>query len=492
MTDAARALWLAVGRSAHAMVAHLRQWRAKQAPRLRSSKGAAKVFAFAVPVAAFFAFANLGQNHAAPHRYLTAPVDVGSIRTTLAATGSIQAVVTARVGSQLSGQIEDVLVDFNDSVKKGQTMARLDSRNLKAKVRAAEAALQVAKAKVTITRAALTKMEAELARSESGVDYAHARVKGARAKAENAKLTFERKSALVAKGVVGQAQLGDIEVFSSTSEADLLAAEAELEAAEGAIRSTNASREMAAADLALAEAAVKQAAAALEQAETDLSHTEIRATIDGTVIGRDIEIGQTVAATLEAPTLFLIAQDLRQLEVYARIDEADIGHIAVGQRATFTVDAFPGRTFTASVAQLRKAPSVVQNVVTYTVVLATENPDLKLLPGMTAVLQIVVDEAANVARIPNAALRYQPPKEFASNADRVLRDDAKSRGAGPSSVVWVLSEGGEPKPVAVRTGLSDAVSTEVTAGMLAAGRQVIVATMPGSSGSTFFGLRWGL
>jgi HlyD family secretion protein len=208
----------------------------------------------------------------------------------------------------------------------------------------------------------------------------------------------------------------------------------------------------------------------------------ISAPIDGVVIGRNVDRGQTVAASLEAPTLFTLARDLREMEVHANIDEADIGRISLGQEATFTVDAYPDRTFWGAVTEIRKAPQLIQNVVTYTVVLSTQNPDLALLPGMTALVHVVVDEARNVLKVPNAALRFQP-------SDLI---DAAVIGAGEAAVIWIAGERGVPVPVQVALGRSNESATEIISDSLRAGQQVIVGTAPISDEHTWLGFSWKL
>jgi HlyD family secretion protein len=243
------------------------------------------------------------------------------------------------------------------------------------------------------------------------------------------------------------------------------------------------------AELLNARATVAQRDAMLEQARVELDRSVIRSPITGVVIGRDIDRGQTVAASLEAPTLFKIARDLRDMEVHAKIDEADIGRIRVSQPATFRVDAFPGRQFSGKVTQIRKAPEVVRNVVTYRVVIATRNPELLLLPGMTALVEIVVRETDEVLKLPNAALRFRPREResLRQAAKNVVLEDA----IGAERDVWALDDDGEPKPVRVRLGLSDASVTEVVEGPLREGQDVIVGTAPEEGERRLFGIRWG-
>ena len=432
------------------------------------------------------------RNEPSASPYLTAPVEIGNITTILKVTGQMQAVVMARVGSQLSGQIEDLLVDFNDPVKKGQIIARLDPRIHEAKVRAAEARLDVAKAQVLKARAALARTQAEVARARENLVSAAARAESIRVRVENLKTTLERKRILAQRRILAQSHIEEITADFESRTADMQAAQSEHRAAESTIKAVEAAAKIMEADIILCESSVKQYAAELVQAQTDLEHTKIRATIDGIVIGRDVEIGQTVATTLEAPTLFFIAQDLRQMEVYARIDEADIGQIQVGQSAKFTVDAYPGRSFKAKVLQIRKAPSVVQNVVTYTVVLSAENADSILLPGMTALVQITVKEFKNVLKVPNVALRFRLPQSVTVRGKKNASGSTGNPPTNGAPVVWVLDEDGNPVPCKVTLGSSDALATEVTEGDLSVGQHLIVGVAQLPSEGWFSLEHWGL
>ncbi len=287
---------------------------------------------------------------------------------------------TVQVGSQISGQIKEILVDFNSPVKRGQLLARIDPESFELKVRQAEADVEAAKT--------------SLLQRESDLSAQRSQAIRARITYDDAKRDLERKESLVQKG------------FISTSERDK-AVFVEQGAAE-AVRTAQAQVASAEAQVANARAVVKQREAALASARNDYSKTEITAPVDGVVISRQVEPGQTVAASLNTPTLFTIAQDLSQMQVDVAIDESDIGRIRPDQRVTFTVDAFPGRTFEGSVRQIRKAAQTVQNVVTYIVVVGTKNPTLTLVPGMTANVRIVADQRTNVLKVPNAALRWRP------------------------------------------------------------------------------------
>jgi HlyD family secretion protein len=285
------------------------------------------------------------------------------------------------VGSQVSGKIKEIFVDFNSEVKKGQLIARIDPEQIEYRLRQAQADLDAARASVGTQQANVAVQKAEVARAEANL--------------ANAKRDYERKKLLVEKN------------FIAASEADT--AEATFRAQTAALESARAQLGVAAANAKNSEAVVSQRDAQLAQAKVDLERTQIRSPVNGVVVKRSIEPGQTVAASLQAPELFIIAQNLADMQVEAAIDESDVGRIRVGQNATFTVDSFAGRTFTGAVRQVRKAATTVSNVVTYTVVISAANPDLNLLPGMTANVRIVTDRRDSALKVANSALRFRPP-----------------------------------------------------------------------------------
>jgi len=254
------------------------------------------------------------------------------------------------------------------------------------------------------------------------------------------------------------------------------ASKAQEDAQVSAVRAAEAQLRVSEAMLKNAAAQVVQNEAALRQAQVDLERTFIRAPVDGIVVGRSVDVGQTVAASLQAPTLFTIAQDLRNMQVDTNVDEADVGRVKVGQTATFTVDSFPGRTFTGEVVQIRKAPLVVQNVVTYDVVVSAKNPEQRLLPGMTANVRIVIEQKEGVLQVPNAALRFRPPGMEAPERERAARPgQGGGRGGGaPTGRVWVVGPDGKPAAVPLQLGIGDGTYTEVAKGEIKEGQQVIV------------------
>lgn len=361
-------------------------------------------------------------------RYETAEVQQGDLTVTVTATGTLEPVNQVDVGSELSGIIETVAVDFNDKVQRGQVLARLDTDKLQAQVLESRAALQSNEAKVTETQA--TVLETRLA--------------------------FERCEKLAERQLC---TTGDLDTAR--------AAHARARAAEASAR-----------------AQVAEARATLDGKETELAKTEIRSPIDGLVLLRQIEPGQTVAASLQAPILFTLAEDLAQMELHVAVDEADVGRIAEGQTAAFTVDAWPERSFPARIIQVRFAPRTVEGVVTYETVLAVDNSDLALRPGMTATAVITVQELQDALLVPNAALRFTPPATAAAQPRQrgafgmlfprpphTARRSNVERNGIPQ--VWVLHDG-EPEAVTVKTGASDGRFTELQSGELQPGDQVVV------------------
>ena len=407
-------------------------------------------------------------------KFRTVTLDRGTVVATVSATGALNAVTTVQVGSQVSGQVKEVLVDFNTPVRRGQLIARIETDVFQARVNAATADLESAQAQVLNQRANVEKVRADVentraavATAEANVERMRADVENARAviataqaniardaaTASNAKVEFDRridlaKQELISKSERDQAQTGfdtaqaQLEATRAqeragqaalrSSQAQLVAGESQARAAKAQVASAQATFQVAEAQQKAAEATVRQKQAALEQTRLDLVHTEIRAPVDGVVVSRTIDPGQTVAASLQAPTLFTIAQDLTRMQVEAAVDEADVGRLREGMSAVFTVDAFPGRTFRGEISQIRKAAQVVQNVVSYTTVITVPNPDRSLLPGMTANVRVQVDRREDALRVPNAALRFRPPADGTEPAQprtRAGADDSSGRAA---------------------------------------------------------------
>lgn len=358
-------------------------------------------------IAAIMAYTYASRNGKRP-AYRLARVERGPIISTVSSTGTLTPVTTVQVGSQVSGQIKELYADFNSEVRKDQIIARIDPVNFEARVRQAEAELSVARANVAIQRAAVERAQAELENAHAAFAAAKAQTEKARVVLVHAKGDLDRKRALHKRATISKSQIDDAVAAHDQAHAQLGATEAQEQAQASFVLSRKAQVKMAQAQVEYSLAQVKQREAALLQMKVDLEHTVIRSPLDGVVIQRNVDIGQTVAASLQAPTLYTIAQDLRNMQVDTNVDEADIGRIQVGQRVTFTVDAFPSREFLGQVKQIRKAPQTIQNVVTYTVIVSADNRDMRLLPGMTANVQLVIEERTDVTKVPNAALRFRP------------------------------------------------------------------------------------
>src|SRR5438034_9947617 len=349
-------------------------------------------------------------------KYRLARVERGPLTAAVSATGNLNAVITVQVGSQVSGQIKELFVDFNSVVKKGQVVARIDPDIFEAKVNQAKADLASAKS-------AVLNQQAQVERSRADVENAraaHAEGKAQTAKAQVAvvdtKRDLDRKTELFARELIAKSDLDSSQAAYDSAVAQLDSARAHEQALASAIQSAIAQLRVSEAMLESSRSQVEQKDAALKQTQVDLDHTTIRAPVDGVVVSRQVDVGQTVAASLQAPVLFTIAQDLTRMQVETSVDEADIGRVRLDNPATFSVDAFPNETFRGQVTQIRKAAQIVQNVVTYTVVVAVSNPEGKLLPGMTANVKLVVAEKPNVLKVPNASLRFRPPGESAEVA----------------------------------------------------------------------------
>ena len=345
------------------------------------------------------------QGRGAVAKYRVAKVEKGPLTAAVSATGNLNAVITVQVGSQVSGQIRQLFADFNSRVKKGQLIARIDPDLFETKVSQAKADLESADA-------AVLNQAANVERARADIDNARAALASARAQTAKAEIALldanrdlDRKTELLKKQLIAQSERDTAQATDDSAAAQLEWARTQEEALTSQIGSAEAQLAVAEAQLKAAHAQVRQKKAGLDQAQVDLDHTYIRAPIDGVVVSRNVDVGQTVAASLQAPTLFTIAQDLTRMQVDTNVDEADVGRVRVGQRATFTVDSFKGQKFSGEVVQIRKAPQVQQNVVTYTVVVAVQNPDGRLLPGMTANVRVLLDEKSSVLKIPNAALR---------------------------------------------------------------------------------------
>jgi HlyD family secretion protein len=406
-------------------------------------------------------------------QYRTAIVTRGDINVTVSATGNPNAVVTVQVGSQVSGNILVLYADFNTKVTKGELIARIDPAPFQTRVNQAQANLDAARATVANSQAVVQQALAGIQTANSSLAAAKANVVKAQALIDDAKVKVERRVVMVAKGADAKEDLETAETTLKAAIADHDALVAQQQTAQDGVKVARAQLNVANSQLVANQAHVKQFTAALQAAEIDLDHTNIKAPVDGVVVSRNVDVGQTVAASLAAPTLFLIAQDLTKMQVDTNVSEADVGRVRVNQPATFTVDAYPGQAFSGRVTSIRKAPINVQNVITYDAVIGVENKDLKLFPGMTANVKILVNQRQNVLMVPNAALRFYPASET-SSADAGRR---ASKGASSEKAVWILDANDKPQRVVITTGESDGRSTEVTGGALKEGDRVIVAAL---------------
>jgi HlyD family secretion protein len=405
------------------------------------------------------AFAAFRLNQKPESEYFTAKVEQGDIRQVIEATGTINPVTLVQVGSQVSGMISKLYVDFNSKVTQGQVIAEIDPKLFQGALLQAQADLQNAQAALASAKANLSKDEATQRQN---------------------KLDYERAKSLVPPGVMSQQQLDQ--------------AKATYDAISAQVGSDRAAIQQ-------AEAQVAQKSASLKVAQTNLDYTVIRAPTNGTVVNRNIDIGQTVAASLQAPTLFTIAQDLTKMYVYAKTDEGDVGQIRPGHTADFQVDAFPKEVFQGTVSQVRMNATTVQNVVTYDTIVELKNPDMKLFPGMTAYVSIPVASVSNVVKIPNAALRYKPdlpaeavhelyskygittpqsqqpsraetPSQQPGGGTRE-RVTPSSSGTSDTAVVWKLLPDKSLQPIQVHIGLTDHTFTALTGGDLKPGDELV-------------------
>ncbi|HSE04001.1 MAG TPA: efflux RND transporter periplasmic adaptor subunit [Methylomirabilota bacterium] len=408
--------------------------------------------------------------------FRTAPVSRGPLTSAVSATGTLNAVITVLVGSQISGQIKELHADFNSLVKKGQVIARIDPEIFEAKVSQAKAQVDAAQASVLNQQAAVEKTRADLENARAALAAARAQTAKSQVTVVDSRRTLGRTRDLRQRGLIAQADEDTAQAAHDSAVAQVDASKAQEEAQASAVRAAEAQLRVSEAMLKNVAAQVVQSRSALRQAQVDLDRTFIRAPVDGTVVGRSVDVGQTVAASLQAPTLFTIAQDLRNMQVDTNVDEADVGRVKVGQTATFTVDSFPGRTYSGEVVQIRKAPLVVQNVVTYDVVVSARNPEQRLLPGMTANVRIIIDQKESVLQVPNAALRFRPPGMDAPERARPARPGpGGGRGGGaPTGRVWVVGPDGKPAEIPLQLGVGDGTYTEVARGDLTEGQQVIV------------------
>jgi HlyD family secretion protein len=380
--------------------------------------------------------------------YRTARADRGEIVATVSATGTINPTTTVIVGSQLSGQVVQILADYNSEVQAGQVVARLNQDQIKARLDAARADLAQTRAQRLVVEGQIEKVKAETEKARAAIIDMEAQVTRNEALHADADRIYQRQADLRGRGFAAEAAVDTARATRDAQAAALASARAQVLSAKAALSGLAADLQVAQANLAAVSAQIQQREAAVRQIEVDLTNSEIKSPVSGVVVQRNVELGQTVAASLQAPELFRLADDLRKMEISANIDETDVGRIKPGQRVTFTVNAFPGRTFEGVVKQVRLGSQNVQNVVIYTTIISIDNPRRELLPGMTANLRIETERREDVVRIPNAALRWRPP----SLADQpLLRSGAapatpQRRASGGNSAEFLEAIKTEIKP----------------------------------------------
>jgi HlyD family secretion protein len=408
--------------------------------------------------------------------YETVPVGRGSIQARITATGNLNAVVDVLVSSQVSGNIQALYADWNSKVKKGQLVALIDPEIFQAQVDQATATFRSAHSATITAQAQVEKVKSDLSAANASEKSAEAIAAKDLANELNAKAQWERAETLLREEVIAQQDYDTAKANYNASQAQVTADRAQIEAAKQDMQSAQASVQVAQSQLATAQAQERQTRAALKQTQINLDHTRIMAPVDGTVVARRMDVGQTVASTLNPPTIFEIAQDLTKMQVDTNVDESDVGNVSKGQRATFLVDSYPDTTFHGVVADIRKAPIITQNVVTYDVVITVDNSDLKLFPGMTANVTILTAKLEDTLRVPNSVLRFRP-------SPAVLKKAGLAAAKADKQQVYVLA-GGKLIAVPVKFGLSDGKYTAVISGQLQPSAQVVVrATMSGSASS---------
>ena len=406
--------------------------------------------------------------------YDTVPVERGPIQASVTATGTVNAVVDVQVGSQVSGNIKVLYADFNTKVTKGQLVAEIDPQTFQTQVDQASAALASVHSAAMTAAAQVQKASSDLAgtmASEKGVESVSAKDQ---ANALNARNQYERQDSLFKDGIISRTDHDLAKATLDAAEAQVAADQSQIEASKQTIQSAQAQVRVAQAQSSSAQAQERQSLASLQQAKINLEHTRITAPVDGTVIARRMDVGQTVAASFAAPTIFEIAQDLTKMQLDTNVDESDIGNISANQQATFTVDAYPGTTFRGQVVDVRKAPISAQNVVTYDVVISVANPNLKLFPGMTANARIMTAKLDNALMVPNAVLRNHPTPAMLTQLGLPVVAANKQQ-------VYVV-RGGKLQAVPVTFGLSDGKYTAVTEGDLHE-KDLVVARFTTSAGT---------
>ncbi|MHB1023564.1 MAG: efflux RND transporter periplasmic adaptor subunit [Acidobacteriaceae bacterium] len=409
--------------------------------------------------------------------YETVPVERGSMQAKVNATGNLNAVVNVLVSSQVSGNIKALYADWNSKVKKGQLIALIDPEIFQSQVDQASATFRSAHSATLTAQAQIEKSKSDLSVAIANEKNAEAIAAKDLANEVNSKGQWERAELLLREKIMAQQDYDTARANYSAAQAQVTADQAQIDAAKQNMQSAQGSVQVAQGQLAMAQAQEREAQAALQQAQISLDRTRITAPVDGTVVARRMDVGQTVASTLNPPTIFEIAQDLTKMQVDTNVDESDVGSVAKGQRATFVVDSYPDITFQGVVADIRKAPIITQNVVTYDVVITVDNSDFKLFPGMTANVTILTAKLDDTLKVPNAVLRFRP-------SAAVQKQNGLSAARADKQQIYVLS-GGKLQAIPVKFGLSDGKYTAVSSNQLQPGTQVVVrATINGSASNS--------
>jgi len=421
-----------------------------------------------IAIAVLAVFAAIAFRLAAPQapQYRTAKLDRGAISATVSASGTLNATTTVKVGAQISGRISEVLVDFSSTVKKGELIARIDPSALETKVQQADAALQGAIAQAASRSLQVERARSDLQGSRLAVEAARAEKLSVEAEAEYYRKMLERHRDLLSRGNGTAADVDKAAAEWGAYNAKRAQLEAEQKVREAALHSAELQLQIAQSELEAAGAQIDERRAALNQAKVELGYTYIYAPVDGTIVWRSVEVGQTISSAQETPILFVIAQDLSKMQIEAYVDEADIVQVAPGQSVSFTVDALPDNTYSGVVKLVRPAPDSLRGgkpernqVVSYAVIASVDNPGNAFRPGMTANIQITVAHREDVLRVPTAALRFTPKGEAQSEDDRV----------------WVLGPDGKPRAIAVDLGITDGKVTEILDPQgIAAGDSVLI------------------
>jgi len=411
--------------------------------------------------------------------FSTDKITVGNIRNFTSASGSLAAITTVEVGSQLSGNIEKLYADFNDEVKAGQLVAQLEDSTYRAQLLQAQANLENARATELGIEAQAKNLQASLLTARAEIQVSRSNIRKAEVAVEDSERNYRRIKELFERKLVAASEQDSALTTLESQKASLEAAKAQHESSKAREMAIMAQFEALEADRSGAKARVRQMEAQLSVAQINLDRTRIYSPIDGVVIARAVDEGQTVAASLQAPKLFVIAQDLKKMQIDTAVDEADIGVVKHGQQVTFTVDAYRNRKFKGVVDQVRLSPQETSNVVTYSVMVTVENDDLALKPGMTANAEIITGESEGVLRLPARALYFKVPEDLASQG----RKGKKSRDelATDTLPVWILDESGKPQYKTAKIGISNQDFIEILGGELKEGDQAIIGIQGASS-----------